>query len=180
MTISRLSAESRRIRRATPCCRRRRMTVCVQVWILQTLSAVVSRFRGQNTLLLCLHVRRSGLCCQPDPPVLPTGSVVRSLRYCQRDHLPLHGSLPQTIPFGRLSYQKDWEIRNLSSALRTGDRSKGDLLCSNGNPASGLLPLLIHPFVGAGCSAYAQFSRATPVLAHVWRRVTVTLLSTAT
>ena len=40
-------------------------------------SAVVSRFRGRNTLLLCLHVRRSGLHCQPDPPVLPTGSVVR-------------------------------------------------------------------------------------------------------
>ena len=34
-------------------------------------------FWGQNTLLLCLHVRRSGLCCQPDPPVLPTRSVVR-------------------------------------------------------------------------------------------------------
>ena len=31
----------------------------------------------ENTLLLCLHVRRSGLCCQPDPPVLPTWSVVR-------------------------------------------------------------------------------------------------------
>ena len=77
LTVTSLSAESRRVRRATPCCRRRRMTVCVQVWILQTLSAVVSRFLGQNTLLLCLHVRRSGLCCQPDPPVLLTGSVVR-------------------------------------------------------------------------------------------------------
>ena len=77
LTVSSLSAESRRVRRATPCCRRRRMTVCFQGWILQTLSAVVCRFRGQNTLLLCLHVRRSGLCCQLDPPVLPTGSVVR-------------------------------------------------------------------------------------------------------
>ena len=61
LTVSNLSAESRRVRPG----------------VVQTLSAVVSRFRGQNTLLLCLHVRRSGLCCQPDPPVLPTGSVVR-------------------------------------------------------------------------------------------------------
>ena len=72
-----LYAKSRRVRRATPCFRRRRMTVCFRVWILQTLSVVVSRFRGQNTLLLCLCVRRSGLYCQPDPPVLPTGLVVR-------------------------------------------------------------------------------------------------------
>ena len=77
LTVSNLSAESRRVRRATPSCRRRRMTVFVQVWILRILSAVVSRFRGQNNLLLCLHVRRSDLCCQPDHPVLPTGSVVR-------------------------------------------------------------------------------------------------------
>ena len=76
-SISSLYAESRHVRRVTPCCRRRRMTVCFQVWILQSLSAVVNRFRGQNTLLLCLHVRRSGLCCQMDPPVLQTGSVVR-------------------------------------------------------------------------------------------------------
>ena len=60
-----------------PCCRRQQMTVCFRVWMFQTLSAVVSRFQGQNTLLLCLHARRSGLCCQPDPPVLPTGSAVR-------------------------------------------------------------------------------------------------------
>ena len=51
--------------------------VCFRVWMIQTLPAGVSRFQGQNTLLLCLHVRRSGLCRQPDPPVLPTGSVVR-------------------------------------------------------------------------------------------------------
>ena len=59
------------------CCRRRQMTVCFRVWMIQTLPAVVSRFQGQNTLRLCLHVRRSGLCCQPDPLVLPTESVVR-------------------------------------------------------------------------------------------------------
>ena len=61
-----LSSESCRVRWATPSCHRRRMTVCVQVWILRTLSAVVSRVRGQNTLLLCLHVRRFSLCCQLD------------------------------------------------------------------------------------------------------------------
>ena len=59
------------------CCRFRQMTVWLRVWMIQTLPCGVSRFRGQNTLLLCLHVRRSGLCCQPDPPVLPTGSVFR-------------------------------------------------------------------------------------------------------
>ena len=29
----------------------------------------MSRFRGQNPLVPCLHMRRSGLCRQPDPPV---------------------------------------------------------------------------------------------------------------
>ena len=52
-------------------------TVWFRVWMIQTLPSGVSRFWGQNTPLLCLHVRRSGLCCQPDPPVLPTGSVFR-------------------------------------------------------------------------------------------------------
>ena len=33
--------------------------------------------RGQNPLVTCLHSRRSRLCRQPDPPVLPTGSVFR-------------------------------------------------------------------------------------------------------
>ena len=51
--------------------------VCFRIWMIQTLPAIVSRFQGQNTLLLCLHARRSGLCSQPDPPVFPTGSVVR-------------------------------------------------------------------------------------------------------
>ena len=60
-----------------PCCSRQRMTVWFRIWMFQTLPCGVRRFRGQNTLLFCLHVRRSGLYCQPDPPVLPTGSVVR-------------------------------------------------------------------------------------------------------
>ena len=34
-------------------------------------------FPGSEYPSFWLHVRRSGLCCQPDPPVLPTGSVVR-------------------------------------------------------------------------------------------------------
>ena len=33
---------------------------------------------GQNTLLLCPNVRWSGWYCQPDPPVHPTGSVIRT------------------------------------------------------------------------------------------------------
>ena len=37
----------------------------------------MSRFRGQNPLVPGLNMRRSGLCRQPDPPVLPTGSVFR-------------------------------------------------------------------------------------------------------
>ena len=46
---------------------------------LDTPDSVGRREPFPNTLLLCLHVRRSGLCCQPDPPVPPTGSVVRIL-----------------------------------------------------------------------------------------------------
>ena len=37
----------------------------------------ISENRGQNIPLLCLHVRRSGLRCQPEPPMLPTRSVIR-------------------------------------------------------------------------------------------------------
>ena len=37
----------------------------------------VNSIRGQNPLGLCLDVRLSGLYCQPDPPVLPTGSALR-------------------------------------------------------------------------------------------------------
>ena len=51
-------------------------------------------FPGQNTLLLCLHVRRSGLCCQPDPPVLPTGSVFRI-----STTLPEGSSISANVPF---------------------------------------------------------------------------------
>ena len=170
-----LYAESPRVRRATPCCRRRRMTVCFQVWILQTLSAVVSRFRGQNTLLLCLHVRRSGLCCQPDPPVLPTGSVVRIPTTLPEDHLPLHQSLHQTIRFGRLSYQKDWEIRNLSSTLRTGDRSQAICCVPMETRHRDYCLFLFSPSSArdVGGSFHLHSHCATPVLAHVWTWVTV-------
>ena len=72
-TVIRLFEGTNRLWSEGPCCRRRQMTVCFRVWMIQTLPAGVSRFQGQNTLLLCLHARRSGLCCQPDPPVLPTG-----------------------------------------------------------------------------------------------------------
>ena len=114
---------------------------CVQVWILQTLSAVVSRFRGQNTILLCLHVRRSGLCYQPDPPVLPTGSVVRISTTL------LEGSFTSASVIA--SSHHSILMNLLSEGL--GDTELGDLLRTDGNPTSGLLPLLIQPFVAAGC-----------------------------
>ena len=37
----------------------------------------MSRVRGQNPRVTCLHMRRSRLCRQPDPPMLPTGSAFR-------------------------------------------------------------------------------------------------------
>ena len=74
-TVPSLYEERHRLRRRRPGCLRRQMTVWLWVWMIQTQPCSVSRFRGQNTLFLCLHVRRSGLCCQPDPPVFPTGSV---------------------------------------------------------------------------------------------------------
>ena len=75
------------------------------------------------------------------------GRLSGYLRHCQRDHLPLHQSLPQTIPFGRLSYQKDCEIRNLSSALRTGDRSQA--ICC--------VPM--KPGIGSTASSYSPLRR---------------------
>ena len=51
--------------------------VWFRVWMIQTLPCGVSCFRGQNPFVLYLNVRQSGLCCRPDPPVLPTGSVFR-------------------------------------------------------------------------------------------------------
>ena len=91
------------------------------------------------------------MCCQPDPPVLPTGSVVR---------------ISTTRPEGSLTsasvIASDHSVRTPLLSEGLGDTKpvilvthrlseSGDLLCSDGNPASGLLPLLIQPFIGAGC-----------------------------
>ena len=154
IAVSSLSAESRRVRRATPCCCRRRITVCFQVWMLHNrpLRAVVSRFKGQNTLLLCLHVWWSGLCYQPDPPVPPTGSVVR---------------ISTKLPKGSLTSASVRTLARYAQATRARRSTVSD-----GNPASGLLPhLIIQLFVNAGC--WESFCLHSQRASHVWTRVTV-------
>ena len=151
---------------------RRRITACFRIWMIQTLPSAVGRFRGQNTLLLCLHVRRSGLCCQLDPPVLPTGSVVRI-----STTLP-EGSLTSASVIASSDHSVLTTLLSEGSGetepvLRVTHRysESGDLLCSDGNPASGLLPLLIQPFVNAGCRE--SFRLHSQRAAHVWTWVTV-------
>ena len=144
-----------------PCCRRRQMTVWLRVWMIQTLPCGVSRFRGQNTLLLCLHVRRSGLCCQPDPPVLPTRSVFRI-----STTLPEGSSTSANVP--RPLRRDDFPIRgtkrdDTSTPCYVQILKSGDLLCTGGNPAYGLLPLPIQSRVIAGCRESLQFRRAVHV-----------------
>ena len=65
------------LRLERPCCSRRQMPVWLRVWVIQTLLRGVNSIRGQNPLGLGLDVRLSRLYCRPDPPVLPTGSVLR-------------------------------------------------------------------------------------------------------
>ena len=78
-----------------------------------------------------------------------------SLRHCQRDHRPLQrvapgedGSLQSELPSRPCKYSKS-----------------GDLLCTGGNPAHGLLPLPIQSRVSARCleSLRLQFRRAVHV-----------------
>ena len=118
------------------------MTVWFRVWMIQTLPCGVSCFRSQNPFVLYLHVRQSGLCCRPDPPVLPTGSVFR---------------ISTTLPEGS-SISATPVTPGENGSLQSGLPSRpyrysesGDLLCSGGNPAYGSLPHPIQGPVIAGC-----------------------------
>ena len=116
--------------------------VVSEVWMIQTLPCGVSCFRGQNPLVLCLHMRRSGQYCRPDTPVLPTGSVFRISTTLPEGSstsaTPVttgeDGSFQYGLPSGPYKYSES-----------------GDLLCTGGNPAYGLLPLPIQARVIAGC-----------------------------
>ena len=144
------------LRQVRPCCRRRQMTVWFRVWMIQTLPCGVSCFRGQNPLVLCLHVRQSGLCYRPDPPVFPTGSVIRI-----STTLP-EGSSTSAMPVN------PGEDGSLQSGLPNRPykySESGDLLCTGENLAFGLLPHPIQDLVIARCLELLrlQFRRAVHV-----------------
>ena len=110
--------------------------------MIHTLLCGVSCLRGQSPFVLYQHVRQSGLCCRPDPPVLPTGSVFR---------------ISMTLPVGSSTSATPvtpGEDGSLQSGLPSRPyrySESGDLLCSGGNPAYGSLPHPIQGPVIAGC-----------------------------
>ena len=113
-------------------------------------------FRGQNPLVLYLHMRRSGLYCRPNPPVLPTGSVFRI-----STTLP-EGSSTSATP---VTPGEDGSVQSGLPSVQYKFSESGDLLCTGGNPAYGLMPLPIQARVVAGCleSLRLQFRRAVHV-----------------
>ena len=108
---------------------------CFRVWMIQTLPCGVSRFRGQSPLVPCLHMRRSGMCRQPDPPVLPTGSVFR-----------IYTSLPERsfTSATPLTPGEDGSRRPGLPSHSCSSSESGDLLYSDGNPAYVLMLLPIQ------------------------------------
>ena len=122
--VFRLYEGINRLRLERPCCSRRQMMVWFRVWMFQTLPGGVSCFRGQNPFVLHLHVRRSGLYCRPDPPVLLTGSVFRISMT-----LP-EGSSTSATPM--TPGEGGWLQSGLLSRPYRYSES-GDLLCSDGN-----------------------------------------------
>ena len=169
LTVSSLYEERHRLRRRRSSCLRRQMTVWLRVWMIQTLPCGASRFRGHNTLLLCLHVLSAGPSGASDwvgfQDLYDTARGIIDLCECP---------IRKTIPLCRLFHWRDPEgPRGTTPVLRvTYNYTKcGDLWCTGGNPAYGLLPLPIQSRVVAGCreSLRLQFRRAV----HIRTRSTV-------
>ena len=104
--------------------------------MFQTLPGGVSCFWGQTPFVLYLHVRWSGMCCRPDPPVRPTGSVFRI-----STTLP-EGSSTSPTP---VTPGEDGSLQSGLPSRPYRYSESSDLLCSDGNPHKDCCLILFSP-----------------------------------